>query len=171
MKTEAGRAKSQDSGSVEDRLKTLDRAKCREVGRSCACYNLRRAARAVTRLYDDFLRPSGLRTTQVSLLMSAKLRGPVTLGKLAEMTVTERTTLTRNLTVLEKKGFIRIDPGESDRRERQVTLTRRGEEALLVVIPLWEKVQSHIEQGLGTDRLGSLLKDLSEIVHLARNSE
>jgi DNA-binding MarR family transcriptional regulator len=171
VKGEARRVKSQDSGPVEDRLKTLDSSKCREVARSCACYNLRRAARAVTRLYDDFLRPTGLRATQISLLMAAKLRGPVTLGKLAEMTVTERTTLTRNLTVLEKKRFIRIDPGKSDHRERQVSLTRLGEETLLVVIPIWEKVQSHIEKGLGEDRLGSLLKDLSEIVHLARNSE
>jgi DNA-binding MarR family transcriptional regulator len=154
---------------MEDTPKTLDSAKCREVGRSCACYNLRRAARATTRLYDDFLRPSGLRTTQVSLLMSAKLRGPVTLSKLASLTVTERTTLTRNLTILEKKGFIRIDQG-IDRRERQVALTRQGEEALLVVIPLWEKAQAHIEKGLGEDRLGNLLKDLSEIVLLARTT-
>ena len=155
---------------MEDTPKKLDSAKCREIGRSCACYHLRRTARAVSRLYDDFLRPSGLRTTQVSLLMTAKLRGPVTLSKLASVTVTERTTLTRNLTILEKKGFIRIDPGESDRRERMVTLTRQGEEALLVVIPLWEKAQAHIEKGLGEDRLGSLLKDLSEIVLLARTT-
>jgi len=154
---------------MEDTPKTLDSAKCREIGRSCACYNLRRAARAITRLYDDFLRPSGLRTTQVSLLMSAKLRGPVTLSKLASLTVTERTTLTRNLTILEKKGFIRIDQG-IDRRERQVALTRQGEEALFVVIPLWEKAQAHIEKGLGEDRLGNLLKDLSEIVLLARTT-
>ncbi len=153
---------------MEDTPKTLDSAKCREIGRSCACYNLRRAARAVSRLYDDFLRPSGLRATQVSLLMSAKLRGPVTLSELARLTVTERTTLTRNLTILEKKGFVRIDPGESDRRERKVALTEQGEEALLVVVPLWEKVQAHIEEGLGEDRLGSLLKDLSELVRLAR---
>ena len=110
---------------MEDATKTLDSAKCMEIGRSCVCYNLRKAARAVTRLYDDFLRPSGIRTTQVSLLMTAKLRGPVTLGQLAEMTVTERTTLTRNLTVLEKKGFIRIDQG-NDRRERQVSITGPG---------------------------------------------
>jgi len=154
---------------MEDTPKTLDSAKCREIGRSCTCYNLRRAARAITRLYDDFLRPSGLRTTQVSLLMSAKLRGPVTLTKLATLTVTERTTLTRNLTILERKGLIRIDPG-SDRRERQVTLTGQGEEALLVVIPLWEKAQAHIEKGLGEDRLGSLLKELSEVVSLARTT-
>lgn len=169
MKGEARRVKSQDSGPVEDRLKTLDSSKCREVARSCACYNLRRAARAVTRLYDDFLRPTGLRATQISLLMAAKLRGPVTLGKLAEMTVTERTTLTRNLTVLEKKGLIRIDQG-SDRREHQVSLTGLGEEALRVVIPLWEKAQAHIEKGLGEDRLGGLLKDLSEIVRLVRTA-
>jgi DNA-binding MarR family transcriptional regulator len=154
---------------MEDTLKTLDSAKCKEIGRSCTCYNLRRAARAITRLYDDFLRPSGLRTTQVSLLMSAKLRGPVTLTKLASLTVTERTTLTRNLTILEKKGFLRIEQG-SDRRERQVTLTRQGEEALLVVVPLWEKAQAHIEKGIGKDRLGILLKDLSEIVSQARTT-
>src|SRR5208337_2641596 len=94
----------------------LDPAKCKEIGRSCACYNLRRAARATTRLYDDFLRPSGLRTTQYSVLMAAKARGPVVLTKLAELTATERTTLARNLTILEKRGFIRIEPG-SDLRE------------------------------------------------------
>ena len=154
---------------MEDTPKKLDSAKCREIGRSCACYNLRRAARAITRLYDDFLRPSGLRTTQYSVLVATKLRGPVALTKLAELTVTERTTLTRNLTVLEKKGLIRIDQG-SDRREHQVSLTGLGEEALRVVIPLWEKAQAHIEKGLGEDRLGSLLKNLSEIVLLARTT-
>jgi DNA-binding MarR family transcriptional regulator len=168
-RSEKREARSEKRALMENATKTLDSAKCMEIGRSCACYNLRKAARAVTRLYDDFLRPSGIRTTQVSLLMSAKLRGPVTLGQLAKMTVTERTTLTRNLTVLERKGFIRIDQG-SDRREHQVSLTGLGEEALRVVIPLWEKAQAHIEKGLGEDRLGGLLKDLSEIVRLVRTA-
>lgn len=148
--------------------KILDTARCEETGRSCACYNLRRAARAITRLYDDFLRPGGLRSTQFSMLMVARVRGPVTLTKLAEMTVTERTTLTRNLTILEKKGLIVIEPGK-DRRERQVSITERGLEALMKAIPLWEAAQAHIEQGLGGDRMGSLLKDLSEIISLARD--
>lgn len=146
---------------------TLDDAKCKAIGRSCACYNLRRAARAVSRLYDDFLRPSGLRTTQYSVLMAAKLRGPVTLSKLAALTVTERTTLTRNLTLLEKKGFVLIEAG-TDRRERQVTITEQGLEALAAATPLWETAQAHIEKGLGQDRMGNLLKDLSEIVSLTR---
>ncbi len=152
---------------MEDTPEKLDSAKCREIGRSCACYNLRRAARAITRLYDDFLRPSGLRTTQYSVLMATKLRGPVALTKLAELTVTERTTLTRNLTILEKKGFVLIEPG-SDRRERQVTITEQGQNALMAAIPLWETAQAHIEKGLGEERMGSLLKDLSDLTSLAR---
>jgi DNA-binding MarR family transcriptional regulator len=144
----------------------LDSEKCREIGRRCACYNLRRAGRAVTRLYDDFLRPTGLRTTQCSVLIAAKLRGPVSLTKLAELTVTERTTLTRNLAVLEKKGLVRIGPGK-DRRERQVSITEKGEETMVGVIPLWEAAQEHIESGVGADRMDGLLKHLSVIISLS----
>jgi DNA-binding MarR family transcriptional regulator len=154
---------------MADYLKMWDPARCKEIGHSCACYNLRRAARAITRLYDDFLRPGGLRTTQYSVLMAARLRGPVTLTKLAELTVTERTTLTRNLTILEKKGFILIEPGK-DRRERQVTITEQGQEVLMAAVPLWEAAQAHIENGLGGDRMGSLLKDLAEIISISRKT-
>ncbi|MBF0496827.1 MAG: winged helix-turn-helix transcriptional regulator [Deltaproteobacteria bacterium] len=152
---------------MEETPKILDGPRCREIGRSCACYNLRRAARSITRLYDDFLRPSGLKTTQFSVLMTAKMRGPVTITKLADLTVTERTTLTRNLTILEKKGLIRIEPG-LDRRERQVALTEAGHEALVKAIPLWETVQEHVEKGLGQDRLISFLTELRGIVALTR---
>jgi len=102
------------------------------------------------------------------MLMVARVLGPVTLTKLAEMTVTERTTLTRNLTILEKKGLIVVEPGK-DRRERQVSITERGLEVLMEAIPLWEAAQEHIEQGLGGDRMDSLLKDLSEIISLSRD--
>lgn len=154
---------------MADEPKVLEEAKCREMGRLCACYNLRRAARAVTRLYDDFLRPSGLRTTQCSVLIATKLRGPVSISKLAELTVTERTTLTRNLTILEKKGFVQIEEG-SDRRERQVRITEKGEEAVATARPLWEAAQARIAEGLGEDRMGDLLKELSEIVSLTRGA-
>lgn len=148
-------------------LKRLDDTKCREVGRDCACYNLRRAARAVSRFYDDFLRPSGLKTTQYSVLMAARSRGPLALTKLAELTVTERTTLTRNLTILEKKGFILIEPGV-DRRERQVSITERGLEALMAAIPFWEEAQAHIENGLGENKMRKLIEGLSELTAMIR---
>jgi len=155
---------------MADGPKELDPVeRCKEIGRTCACYHLRRTARAITRLYDDFLRPSGLRVTQYSVLIVAKARGPVALTKLAEMTTTERTTLTRNLTILEKKGFIRIEPG-MDRRERQVSITEQGQELLIKTMPLWEAAQAHIEKGLGEDRMAGLFKDLSEIISLSRNT-
>lgn len=147
--------------------KELDSARCRAIGRSCACYNLRRAARATTRLYDEFLRPSGLRSTQYSMLMAARVQGPVTLMKLAEMTVTERTTLTRNLSILSKKGLVVVEPGE-DRRERLVSITEEGLRVLTEAIPFWEAAQAHIEQGLGGERMVGLLKSLSEIISLSR---
>ncbi len=152
---------------MTDNRGILDQQRCLEIVRSCACYNLRRAARATTRLYDDFLKPSGLRTTQYSVLMAAKLLGPLTLTKLAEMIVAERTTLTRNLTVLEKKGLVLIEPGE-DRRERLVSLTEKGEEALIGAIPMWEAAQGCVEQGLGGERVSGLLGHLSAIISICR---
>jgi hypothetical protein len=71
---------------------------------------------------------------------------------------------------LRKKDISESIQEATEGNERQVTLTRQGEEALLVVVPLWEKAQAHIENGIGKDRLGSFLKDLSQIVSLARTS-
>jgi DNA-binding MarR family transcriptional regulator len=152
---------------MKDKPETLDSAKFRQMGRVCACFSLRRASRAVTRLYDDFLRPSGLRTTQCSTLIATKLQGPASLTKLAELTVTERTTLTRNLTVLQKKGLIHIEPGK-DRRERHVAITEKGEEALAAAFPLWEAAQAHVRNELGEDRMACLREHLSEIIYLSR---
>ena len=134
-----------------------------ERGQECACLNLRKASRAVTQLYDKALRASGLRATQLGLLMVARLQGPVTVKQVAEMTVTDRTTLTRNLKPLERQGLIRIEPGE-DRRERMVTLTDRGQRALAHALPLWEKAQTRVFTLLGRKRLRRLLSDLSAMV-------
>jgi DNA-binding MarR family transcriptional regulator len=79
----------------------------------------------------------------------------------------DRTTLTRNLQVLEKRGLIAINPGE-DRREREVTLTASGMEVLVQAIPLWEAAQERVRQGLGEEKMQNLLADLSEMISLAR---
>jgi len=64
---------------------------------SCACFNLRKVTRGVTQLYDEMLRPAGLRVTQFSLLVAVRVAEPVGVTRLAELTVMDRTTLTRNL--------------------------------------------------------------------------
>lgn len=142
-------------------------AKCKEIGRTCACYQVRKASRAITKLYEEVLRPIGLRATQFSLLMATRVLGPVTVVKLAQVTVMDRTTLTRNLQVLEKRGLIMINRGE-DRREREVTLTMSGTEVLAKAIPLWEAAQERVRQGLGEEKMRNLLDNLSEMISLAK---
>ena len=95
--------------------------------------------------------------------------GPLTVTKLAEVTVTDRTTLTRNLRLLAKKGLIRIQMG-SDRREREVTLTDRGREALAKGYPFWQKAQTYVVKGLGEERWKALREELSAVVSLTRGS-
>jgi DNA-binding MarR family transcriptional regulator len=146
---------------------SLEIAECKEIGRTCACFKVRKAARAITKLYEEVLRPSGLRATQFSLLMATRVMGPVTVVKLAQVMVMDRTTLTRNLQILETRGLITIKPGE-DRREREVNLTAEGMEVLAKAVPLWEEAQERVREGLGEERLQNLLGDLSEMVSLTR---
>ena len=146
----------------------LEISRCRDIGRTCACFKVRKAARAVTKLYEEVLRPIGLRATQFSLLMAARVIGPVTVVKLAQITVMDRTTLTRNLQILEKRRLIEIKPGE-DRREREVTLTALGMEVLAKAVPLWEEAQDRVRQGLGEEKMRNLMDDLSEMISLIRD--
>ncbi|MFQ5804483.1 MAG: MarR family winged helix-turn-helix transcriptional regulator [Candidatus Methylomirabilales bacterium] len=139
-----------------------------EEAPACACYNIRKAARAISQLYDDVLRPSGLRVTQFSILAVTRRLGPVTVTRLAEETVTDRTTLTRNLKILELQKLIRITPGH-DRREREVTLTDRGRAALAQAHPFWKKIQAQVTQRLGPDRYRRLLSDLRTTVEVTQS--
>jgi DNA-binding MarR family transcriptional regulator len=148
-------------------MESLDKPKCFEMGQRCACANLRKAARVVTQLYDEIIRPSGLRGTQFGLLMATRALGPVTVTKLADKAMMDRTTLARNLKLLEKKGLIRIEAGE-DQRMREVTLTKQGLGALTKALPFWEKAQAHMVKGLGEERLNNVLENLEAMVSLVR---
>ncbi|MHC4459337.1 MAG: MarR family winged helix-turn-helix transcriptional regulator [Planctomycetota bacterium] len=141
--------------------------KCRQVAQSCAVFNLRKASRALTQFYETALRPSGLRVTQLTLMVAIHLLGAITISRLAETMVMDRTTLTRNLKLLEKKGLIKIIPGE-DRRERVAVLTQAGQEALGKALPLWEETQSKIVNGLGHRRFSEMQANLMATVSLVK---
>jgi DNA-binding MarR family transcriptional regulator len=136
-------------------------------GSSCVAFNIRKAARAVTQLYDERMRPFGLRSTQLPILGKTLSLEPVTVTRLAEATMTDRTTLTRNLSLLEKQGLIQLDRGH-DRREREVRLTDRGREVLAHVYPIWKEVQAEVATRFGSERLARLLAELSALVKVAR---
>ena len=134
---------------------------------ACMCLNLRRAARAVTQLYDGAFRDGGIRATQLTILGPMAVMGPLTMTDLAECTVTDRTTLTRNLRLLEHKGLVAMERGE-DRREHRLAITARGQAMLRRSYPTWERVQGRIERRIGKARMERLLADLSAVVEAAK---
>jgi DNA-binding MarR family transcriptional regulator len=142
----------------------------RHEGQACACFNLRKASRAISQLYDQAMRPTGLRVNQISLLGVTQALQPVTVTRLARATVTDRTTLTRNLDLLGKRGLIRLQAGK-DRREREVVLTGRGRELLAGAYPRWKEAQARIAQRFGQERLQRLLSDLSALVAVTKAGE
>ncbi|MBT6147199.1 MAG: winged helix-turn-helix transcriptional regulator [Gemmatimonadetes bacterium] len=135
--------------------------------RGCACFGLRKSARAVTQLYDRILRPSGLRGTQFTLLAVAAQNESMSISNLADILVMERTTLTRNLRPLEKQGLVKIEPGQ-DPRSRQVSLTAAGGKRLAAALPLWDQAQALLTEGMGQPPLQRLLASLEETVAIAK---
>ena len=133
----------------------------------CIGFNLRKANRAVSQLYDEMLRPAGVRVTQYSLLVVLKIMGPVLVTDLAEKIVMDRTTLSRNLEVMEKQGLVNVVPGE-DRRTRRVTNTESGSAILLEAYPLWQQAQAKIREQMGGERLQALMVDLSALIEVSQ---
>lgn len=135
----------------------------------CLCYGLRRAARVTTRNFDRHLKKSKLQATQFTVL--ATLMGQKEIGatELADWLAIERTGLLRNLRVLETRGLIDIRPGK-DRRQRRVSLTRKGRAAAIEALPLWRKAQEEALRSLPGDNRASFLSML-QALEGARNSK
>ena len=131
----------------------------------CLCATSRMATRVLTRRYDDALRPYGLRTTQYSILSRLADEGPMTVGRLADRLATERTTLSRELGPLGRRGLVEVATGE-DRRRRVVTLTPAGRSALDGARPAWTAVQADTREALGDATADRLLADLRTVAGL-----
>jgi DNA-binding MarR family transcriptional regulator len=130
----------------------------------CNCFAIRAAARHVSQFYDQFLAPIGLRTTQFSILAKLKRRGSVTINALADDMVMDRTTLGRNIQPLERDGLIRIETAASDRRAKEVHLTKAGERRLEAALAAWAKAQARFQERFGTKRSAELRTLLRAVV-------
>ena len=91
---------------MNEHLHQPNAAQLAEIEESCACLNVRKAARAITQLFDEVLQPTGLRSTQFPLLVTVALLGEAPVTQLAEELVMDRTTLARNLKPLESQGLL-----------------------------------------------------------------
>lgn len=144
----------------EAQLKVLKR-----VPGTCMGLHIRRASRILTQAYDAALRPTGLVVNQFTLLVAIQLFEPVSITQLAQELFSDQTTLTRNVKLLEKQGFVAIAPGE-DRRVKLVSLTVTGQAVLAQALPLWEQVQVDLQQQFEEQKWNDLRSLLSEITSL-----
>jgi len=132
----------------------------------CICVNLRRAARAMTAIYDDALAASGIKITQFSLLRAVERNEPAAISALSEDLDLDRTTLARNLAPLRRDGPIAVQAG-ADRRVTQVRLTRKGRAAIASAMPLWERAQTQIARRFASDNLARLRDIAAEATAVA----
>jgi DNA-binding MarR family transcriptional regulator len=131
------------------------------------CGSFRRTARALTQMYEEALRPLGLRATQLTILQVLSRAGEVSQGRLGEMLAMDSTSLTRTLAIMAQQGWIAEQRGE-DRRERRIRLSAAGTAKLKRAMPVWEKVQSRLRGKLRKKEWGSLLKLTHHVTEITK---
>jgi DNA-binding MarR family transcriptional regulator len=132
----------------------------------CACQNLRRLTRIVTRIYDQELRKAGLEITQFGLLTALAATGEANQKRLSAGLAMDSTTLTRTLGLIRKQGWVRVRRGK-DKRERLFGLTRAGKRQLTVAQPYWERAEHRLRQELGDAGWKSMRETVSRMTETA----
>lgn len=140
----------------------MDNKTYKKFSSPCNCINLRRASQAITEFYDEAVASTGLKTTQLSLLKHINRLGPLNMSELAKAVRLDRTTLARNLKVLEAQGFIAIITGK-DSRTRQLHISEKGLKILKTADPYWVEAQEKIKKYLGEEDLKTLTRLLLKI--------
>ncbi|MCA9404028.1 MAG: MarR family transcriptional regulator [Candidatus Omnitrophica bacterium] len=139
--------------------------KIREFAKNspCICFNLRKAARAVTQIYDQIFKELDLTASQISILTSMRVIGGMSVSQLSQAMATDRTTITRNLKPLERRGLIEIRIGQ-DKRSRRISLTAAGDELAGRAGSIFQEFHHKVCGTVGEERLHQLCSDLGCIV-------
>lgn len=132
----------------------------------CACQNLRRVTRVVTRIYDQELRKGGLEITQFGLLTALELIGEANQKRLSAGFAMDSTTLTRTLALMLKQGWVRGRRGK-DRRERLLSLTPAGKKKLAEARRYWLQAEQRLRKELGEEGWESMKRTVSRITQAA----
>jgi DNA-binding MarR family transcriptional regulator len=125
----------------------------------CVCGNLRTLTRLVTALYDAALRPCGIEANQMHMLWVLYVEGQIPANRLARLIGMDPSTASRNVAVLEQRGFVSAVPVPEDRRQRLVGLTRSGRSVLHRALPHWQGAQQ---------KLCELTADFTDLVATGR---
>jgi DNA-binding MarR family transcriptional regulator len=133
----------------------------------CLCANFRRTSRALTQVYEEALRPHGIRATQFTILQALSFAGETSQGRLGEMLAMDSTSLTRTLAIMRRAGWVSEQRGE-DRRERRIRLSAAGELNLKRALPVWEKVQLRLRGKLGKQEWEAVLQLTHHVTEIAK---
>lgn len=140
-----------------------------DIMRCCASFNLRRASRTVSQMFDEFLQPSGLRSTQVVLLLKLARHGPMVMSQLANELMVSPSTLSRNLRPLARDGLLEISSRSG--RNKAVSLTPKGRDVLAAATPLWKKAQDRFLAQVGSESWDGFLRELNGMVSTLRSGQ
>jgi DNA-binding MarR family transcriptional regulator len=133
----------------------------------CACANVRRAARALSRLYEEALAAVDLSSTQMTVIMFLGRRGPLPLSDLADALAMDRTSLYRALRPLDRRELVRVR-ATADRRAKEVLLTVDGERHLARAMPHWQRAQDQFIESFGSTAWDRLQRGLTRVVAVTR---
>ena len=132
------------------------------ISRACIAVRLRLLNRVVTNLYDDALRPLGLKVSQVNILVVTAKLGLAQPAKVCDILHLDTSTLSRNVERMRSKGWLEVVPGE-DARTQPFRLTAQGRRLLERAVPAWEQAQQQAAELLGKDGVALLTKTASKL--------
>jgi len=130
----------------------------------CNCFASRKAARLVTKLYEDYLSRVGLTSTQFSILVYVDEIGVVSMKDLVATLAMERTSAVRALQPLERDGVVVIGPDQDDARRNVVRLTQAGRAKLAEAVPVWQQAQAEFESRFGAALAAQLRQSVLALV-------
>ena len=129
---------------------------------NCLTFNLQRTTRRLMRDFEVAAKSAGLTAPQFITLALIEGFGEITITHLAERLGTDRTTMTRNLDLLSRKGWV-AEAESEDARLRILKLTKAGEAKLAAALPIWTAFQTGLVENIGTETATDLLATLKKI--------
>lgn len=137
----------------------------------CVCANLRKKTRLVTQFYDNLLQPTGLKVTQYSMLANIDLQQSVSISRLGEILLLDQTTITRNINLLKRNGYVNLTRDPQDARAKVITLTDKGVEKLNEAAPIWQDIQERIINDIGLEKYNDFYETLKTIQKIIQSND
>jgi DNA-binding MarR family transcriptional regulator len=126
------------------------------IAQECIAVRVRALNRAVTSLYDDALRPLGLRVGQLNLLVAIARMGTARAGDLCRVLRMDKSTLSRDVEVMRRNSWLDVDESGGG-RARPLRLTSAGHELLESALPAWGQAQARAKVLLGDEGASAVL--------------